>query len=367
MEAIASAGQAADVAGRAAALELAADWEPAAELHARLFRYGAESGSVALLTDASRSQARVRRWQGRLEEAEELAELSREVAERAGLHQAAARAINMLAAILHHRAELDGARALYTAALERAREVRDDELIGSVCQNLGIIANVQGDLREARALYLESLGSTVRSGNARAAVSTYNNLGMVCSDLQEWMEAEVCFRRGIEIAEQQGNATLLASLCANRAEPLIGVGDLDRALETLDRAEAESSRLEGPGPESDVARMRGVVARRRGDLRGANQHLSQALLIAAKAGQELERAEALEELAYLRREEGRTAEARPMLREARQGYRALGAARDAARVEGLLAAWETESLLADWGTAPGGEARAGLAPGPPRW
>lgn len=324
------------LAEQAQALERAGEWDPAADTYSRMFRAAADGGDLVAATDALRGSARVRRFQGRYEAAEELADLSLEIAERSGLAEAAARALNMVAAIRYLRGDRESARALYTRALERARDAGDDSLIGWVCQNLGVMSNVEGDLREARVLYLESIGASVRARDSSSAMSAYNNLAMVCSDMEGWMESEVFFQRGIEIAERLPSMPFLARLHANRAEPLIHVGELQQALESLDRGHEIASQLGDRGTLSDVARFRGVIARRTGRLGDADRHLAEALAIASDGKQPLERAEALREIGCLRWEQGAEDEARRVLDEARAAFLAVGARWDAERVDRCL-------------------------------
>lgn len=341
-------GKEGDLATRAVVLQRAGDWDAAADLYAEMFRQAARARDLARLVEALRGESQTRCWQEQYDLAAEIAELRWEIAERNHLPQEVARAMNMTAVIRHCTGNLKGARDLYEQALERARQVRDDELVGLICHNLGAIANVQGDLRAARSFYLESIGAAVRSGNQASSTMAYNNLGIVCGHLHDWMEAEIYFSRGIEIAEQLGDVALLAKLYTNRAESLADHGDLSRAWEMLDQAESIAARIEDRKCLADVEQLRGVIARCRGNLSAANQHLARSLLLAAKAGATLERAETLEELARLRWEEGKSAEAYSALREARLGFLSLGATRDVARVEALLADWETADLLTDW-------------------
>jgi tetratricopeptide (TPR) repeat protein len=327
------------VAARGKELEVAGRWKEADQLYAGLFRRAVAERDPSTAADALRRQAIVRGKLGNADEAEELAELSFEVAERCGLARAAARAVNVRALLLYTREELPGARALYREALARARAVRDDELTGLVCQNLGVIANIQGDLTEARALYLECIASTIRSGDRTAAMLAYNNLGMVCADMREWLEAELYMDRGLDVAERIGHLPTAALLQLNRAEPLIQMGELRRARATLDRAEELALPLNDRRTLAGVRRFRAVIARLEGDLAAADRELEDAAALVAGGGHELERAEILGAVARLRWEQGRRDDARTALHRARDCFAALGAAREIRRLDEVLAGW----------------------------
>ncbi|MFL5542913.1 MAG: tetratricopeptide repeat protein, partial [Longimicrobiaceae bacterium] len=92
-------GAAPGAAGRALAEEQLGNWDAAARLYAQAFRSALLAGNVERAADALRGQGRVLIREERFDEAEELVELSREIAERAGLMQSAARAINVLGII----------------------------------------------------------------------------------------------------------------------------------------------------------------------------------------------------------------------------------------------------------------------------
>jgi tetratricopeptide (TPR) repeat protein len=327
------------LAARGKELEVAGRWKEADRLYAALFRRALAERDPSAAVDALRRQASVRGGLGSVEEAEELAELSFEIAERCGLARAAARAVNVRALLLYTREELPRAAALYRDALARARAVRDDELTGLVCQNLGVIANIHGELAEARALYLECIASTIRSGDRTAAMMAYNNLGMVCADLREWLEAELYMDRALDVAERIGHRPAATRLYLNRAEPLIQMGELRRARATLDRAEELAGPLDDRGTLAGVRRFRAVIARLEGDFAAADRELADAAMLVAGEGHELERAEILGAIARLRWEQGRRDEARDALHRARGCFAALGAAREIRRLDEVLEGW----------------------------
>jgi tetratricopeptide (TPR) repeat protein len=331
---------------QARSLERSGDWAAAAAEHSRAFRRAVEAGAAAEMVDAVRGGARVRHRQGRHEEAEELALLSERLAVLHGLARAAARALNVRAMTRFSQSDLEGARRLYGEALEQARHSKDDELIGLVCQNLGVIANIQGNLPEARALYLESVASSVRSGDRTAAIMAYNNLGLVCCDLGDWLEAELYFDRGIDLAERLGHLPMLGCLHLGRAEPLIHMGELVRAHATLDRAEEAAGRTQDREVLAAATRFRGILARLEGDHEGAEGLLRRALAAAEEAGLELQQAEALGGIAHLRRVQGCPSEARDVLASARRKFEALGARRELARLDEVLARWDEDDAAA---------------------
>ncbi|HEX8246401.1 MAG TPA: tetratricopeptide repeat protein [Longimicrobium sp.] len=338
----AAAGRPGDLAARAYEEEQFGRWEAAARLYALSFRRAVLDGQVEQAADSLRGQARVLIQEERFDEAEELVELSREMAGRAGLTRSVGRAVNVLGIIRYHRRDWAGAREHYRRALEFALDVGDDDLAGLALQNAGVIAYVLGDLREARSLYLESIGSFVRSGNTGNALLAYNNLGIASADLKEWLEAEIYYTRGIELAERQSQSGMLAKLYGNRAEPLIQIGEIPAAVETLRKAQAAAEAVGDRLAVMEVERWRSRIARLEGDFEAAERHIARALELAT--GPSLERAAALRELGSLRQAHGRVDEAHEAYLRSEELYASLGAEAHAREVGRRLADLATQSL-----------------------
>jgi tetratricopeptide (TPR) repeat protein len=323
---------------RAGEAEGMGHWDAAGRLYALAFRASVLDHDLAAAADALRGQARVRNHQRRFDEADELAGLSLEIAERHGLHQAAARALNVLGIIRYSVDDWNGARTLYTRALDLALDLGDDELAGLACQNAGVIAHLQGDLREARKLYLESIGSFVRSGNSANAMMAYNNLGTISVYLGEWMEAEVYFSRGIEIGERLSHSPALARLYSNRAHPLLQIGETARARATLEHAERAALAVGDRGTLAEVEKFRGMLAHLEGRLDDAEAHLLRALEMGKGAATAFDRAEMVRELGRLREVQERPREAHELYARAAEAFRSVGARHHVRVVEERLAA-----------------------------
>jgi tetratricopeptide (TPR) repeat protein len=337
-----------EIAELASALERAGSWSAAADEYSRLFRASLASGDLTQVVGALRGEARTCRQQERFEEAEELLDLSRQIAERNGLDQEAARAVNSLAALRHLQGDWEGAQELYREAFDAALDCGDDALLAWSSQNLGILANLRGDLQEARLRYMESIAAGVRAGDETSVAIVYNSLGAVCCYLTEWLDALLYFDRGIEIAQRLHHTALLAALHANRAEPLIGLGELNRARHALNSAEIYAATAADSESLAEIARFRGMVAVRAGDLAAAEECFERSMMLLREADLPLEQAGLLEEIAKLRRLQGRHNDALSLLQEARRTYIALDARWNIARAEALLATWQAlgESALA---------------------
>ena len=323
---------------RAAQIEGTADWDSAAFAYADIYRTALQLRSVADAVVALRGQARACRQAGMLDVGEDLSDLSFEIAYRSGHLRDAARALNTTATIRHVQQDLEGAAVLYEQALDLARDVGDDELIALAAQNIGILRNMEGAFDAARELYLESIAAALRTGDARSALVAYMHLGMVCSDLDTCMEASLYLERALEIAERLGDRLLIASVHANRARPLLRLGELDHAEQALDAAEALIPGDGYPGTRCNIMRRRAALARLRGNLDEAERLALRALQAAIAEQLTLERADALDELSLIREEQGRRALAWAALRESYDLFVAAQAYGYARRAEERLQA-----------------------------
>jgi tetratricopeptide (TPR) repeat protein len=319
--------------------ETAGRWTEAVERFEQAFSVGLNHFAPGLSVDALRGLARLRGRTRRFEEAEELVELSRFISLAHGLEREAIRSLNIAGLIKYWEGRYSDARRIYEAALTEARDVGDGISIGWICQNLGVLSNIQGDHREARLWYLESIAATVASGDDLIVNAVYNNLGMVCADLHEWLEADLYFDRGIEVARRIGDRVQLARLCLNKAEPLIEMGNLAEAVETLDEAETISGEIRDSGVLCEVSHFRGRIARLEKEFDAARRWLERALELARSKKLQLSEAEALREMALLHWECGRRTEAYSDASEALSLFRKLGASHDAASLTLLLESW----------------------------
>lgn len=318
-----SLAQSEDVATRATAAEREGSWETAAELYALTFRSAVVDGELERAADALRGQARMLLQLRRAGEAEELAVLSLELARANGLRHTLARALNILGIIRYSERDWDAAEEFYEQSLAIALEMGEDELVGLTCLNLGVLANLRGEYQEARSRYLEGIGSFVRTGSAANAMLAYNNLGIASVDLHEWMEAEIYFTRGIEIAERLRQVPAAGMLYSNLSEPLIQVGELERARSSLEMAEAAAEQVHDRSTLADVARFRGMLALKEGDWEAADEQLTRAVELAADPALQMERAKALRASAELQMLKGARGEALKMLADAAEIFRSL--------------------------------------------
>jgi tetratricopeptide (TPR) repeat protein len=184
------------------------------EAFADHWRNGDGSAFPALL----RWMSTIRRDQGDLEVAEELAEASLAVAQACGDVAASAAADNCLAIIAQLRGRLDEAESFYHRARRGAELSLDHRLIAMIDQNLGIIANIRGDVGGALARYESALAVYRDLEDRRSMLRCLNNIGMAYVDRDDWNPAETAFEEAFGMADQLRDTAMLGNIALNQAE-----------------------------------------------------------------------------------------------------------------------------------------------------
>jgi hypothetical protein len=147
---------------QAAEFERVGDWRQADSSYAALFETGARAGDAGWVATAARRRAQVAFQRGEMDHAEELADLSKEIAVRCGMDEASARALNMLGMIQFNRNNHVRASETYAEAIVAARACGDDRTLIHASRNLGVVRENIGDLQGAKLHYLEGVAASLR-------------------------------------------------------------------------------------------------------------------------------------------------------------------------------------------------------------
>ena len=293
------------------------------------------------------------RWLGcRAGEAEQALEHTVEHARRAGARGAEAHGLNLLlgVALFGPLPVVQGIRRC-EEVLERP--LGQQRIEASACRALAVLRAMLGEFEEARTLIardraiLDELGLRFQAG---AAAEGYGMVELLAGDPGR---AELELRRGYETLEQMGDAPSLANVTAVLAQALYAGGRYSEALrfsEISQEASAEddlSAQIQWRGP-------RAKVLARRGRRKKAEQLGVEAVLLAQETDFLNQHADALLDLAEVRRLDGRAAEARRPAAEAVRLYEQKGNIVSTARGKVFLRALGQE----------GREARRTAAGGP---
>jgi Tfp pilus assembly protein PilF len=92
------------------------------------------------------------------------------------------------------------AEALFTAALDQARELGNQPIVGELLNNLGVMRVQAGDIDQARVLYEESLAHHRSMGLRHLESRVLLNLGWIALDQGRWADAEPLVTDALAIA-----------------------------------------------------------------------------------------------------------------------------------------------------------------------
>src|SRR6266513_387665 len=289
----------------------------------------------AVLAEALRRLAVVRRHRSDAASARALCHRSYDVARQAGNDLLAAEALNTLGGLHLSAGAPDDARRAFLEALELGGASR--ELRARVEQNLGILANIQGELHEAVARYERSLDAYRDCGDEHGCALAYHNLGMVSADRGRLTAADVYFRESRALAERVGDVYLRGLCLVNHAEVDVMRQRFENARQKAEEALALFDQLGVRSAKADAYRVIGMVYRETGRTVLAESRLRSAIELAVAADTVLGEAEASRELALLYQGMGRNQEALHLLNAASRLFQRLDARVDLVDVGGKMA------------------------------
>lgn len=326
-------------------------WDTALESYERALQGLVRSGEVERTAAALRSIGQLHFERGALEEARDVLGASLAIAEVNRLPEPTAAALNGLAIVEQFAGRADQARTLYERAWTIAGDLDNLQLLASIEQNLGTMANIRGDLSTAKRHYLMAFGRFQTLGDHLSAARLLNNLGMAQVDAGEWEEAEASFDRAFALADSLRHLPTLGNIETNRGDLCLQRGDLVQAREHCDRAFEIFARLDSKTGLGEAHRLYGALHREGAKLYLAEMHLLLAVEMARSSQDRLLEAEAERERALVATAQGQDREALICLNRARSLFEELQASRELLDVDRKLDRLEAAYLeiVTRWG------------------
>jgi putative nucleotidyltransferase with HDIG domain len=294
---------------------------------------GEDAGSSA---DLMRMIGTVHRDRGDLEKAWDAYSRSRELAERTGMNDRLASALNALGVIEMRRGNRQAAADLYLRARELAEEQGNDRLAAMVDQNLGILANIQGNVAVALLSYRSALERYRRLGDDYTACGALTNMGMAHVDLGEWEAAERSFDEAAALADKLADPLKLGLVELNRTELHLRRRRYEAARASCERSLHIFQRLRSKASIAEAYKYLGILYRETGNAQLAETHFALALGLAETAEDRLLQAETQLEWALLQLEEEQRQDGILRLNRALAIFRELQAGREVLDLERRL-------------------------------
>ncbi|MEW6751610.1 MAG: protein kinase [Candidatus Latescibacterota bacterium] len=230
----------------------------------------------------------------------------------------------------------DAAVSHWREALELVKDVHPEEHALAL-NNLAVVATVRGDLEQAWQLYSQALALYETCQASPQVTLTYYNMGMVRADQERWDEALELYERSLQICRATRNRFQEPAIEVNRAEALLGKGNLVEARQACSRALRGFRRLEDGLGVADALRLYGRLCRLERNWEEGRGYLEQSVDLNRRYGESVSLGEALWELGLVHRGEGSEARALEVLREAEGIFARAGAQADLQRVRAAIA------------------------------
>ncbi len=246
------------------------------------------------------------------------------------------RAINLVGMLAYESGDLEEAQKRFERLLELSTEWQDDEFAARASNNLGVLASVRGRRDLALTFYQRSLAAYYRLGHTRGLAQTHYNLGISYRDLGFPEDAEQHYATAIRYAEDTRSDDVIAHSETERAYLRARAGDgqlaeviATRALETLEA-------MQDPGGAANALRVLAIAAEARGDIQLALERLDRANDIIKKHPDLLLEAEVERDRGRIWLTLGDPQRAASALARAADAFTRLGAEEDARVVREML-------------------------------
>lgn len=211
-----------------------------------------------------------------LESARAVAENALERFRERGDQAGCLKAENLLGIILFEAGELDAARSRFRTALRLAMEAGALNVRADIANNLGTICDLREEHTQALEYFQIALRSYLEIGDLKGQAQTTHNLALLHKALGERQTAQTLFVEAAAFALAAREDMLFAFSVVARAELVIEEGDGDLAEELLRLALPRFTAAANLYGLTEVHRVRGLVARRCGNLVRAREHLDAA-------------------------------------------------------------------------------------------
>ncbi|HUF89925.1 MAG TPA: hypothetical protein VMR66_08080 [Gemmatimonadota bacterium] len=246
-----------------------------------------------------------------------------------------AKSLNVAGAVQFEQGDWGAALHFYDRARVVARPLKDQMLLAGIDNNEGALWAARGVTARARRLYASALAGFRAGSETVSAARVMNNLGLLMAEEGAWRQALDWYQQAAADAREARDADLLLTVLTNLARTSAECSRASHARSAADEALALAEAMEGKPAEADLFCALAAVARAEQRPAEADRWIAAALEAADGGRNPLSEADAWEQRARVRLQEGRIEEARDALDRARARYDALGAKSALVRLSGL--------------------------------
>lgn len=224
---------------------------------------------------------------GRKQEARDLFEKTRQIAERAGRPGVAAQCLFLLGNLAFHELDFGAARDLHSRALELRRRDRLPAATSASCAALGAVALAEGNFPEAIARYEEARAMLAADGSDIEASWALLGLGRALGRLGDSAAALPVLRRALQLREGRDDSRGEAIARVAVAETLMRLGQLEGAHGEARKAHFALALLPEGEARAEAERVLGEILLRHRRPGEASVHFAEAERLYRATGNDL--------------------------------------------------------------------------------
>ncbi|MBN2009108.1 tetratricopeptide repeat protein [candidate division KSB1 bacterium] len=237
---------------------------------------------------------RMSRWQ------ESLAAVNRAISNNASGDRHIAMTAHMGIGNVHlELGEYQSAKVQYEKAIPIAQDLQEIALLGTLYNNLGIIANILGQRMQAIALYSKSIPLHEKVGDTFGLAQIYNNIGMTYADEAEWEKAESFYLKSLTITAQLEARMLRSIALLNHALALVNCNRLDDAQVSNQKARHLVKQLNDQLGLAEYHKIQGIIDCKQNSMLKAEIHFKRAYSLYNDLENQLGLAEVCEEFGHM--------------------------------------------------------------------
>jgi len=212
------------------------------------------------------------------------AQMHYEFAEKKGLKQQMASALNIQGVSFKVRGEFDQALEYYQKCLKIKEELGDEQGIANSLNNIGVIHETQGDYAKALECHNQCLKVKERIGNKNGMSKSYMNIGIIYYKIGNYLAALDHYQKGLSIQREMNDKKGIANSLNNIGLIYDKQGDYTQALEYFQKSLIIKQEIENtPGIASAFSNI-GMIYNGMGDYEKALEYHTNSLNLEKEIG-----------------------------------------------------------------------------------
>ncbi|MFX1515747.1 MAG: tetratricopeptide repeat protein [Promethearchaeota archaeon] len=182
------------------------------------------------------------------------------------------------------KGDLDNALSSYQQSLKLAREIKDQNLIFSALNNIGLIFQEKGDNDRALDYFRQSLAIAQEIGKKYDITFPLSNIGVIYKRKGDFIKAQENFQQCLAVYQEIGDKREVSILLYMIGENYVQKGELDAALDHYEQSIGAMEEIGDKFYLGNILSGIGEVYLQKGDFSQANIYFKRSLLLFEEIG-----------------------------------------------------------------------------------